>query len=145
MSKIYSWASPGTSKAKPISPGKEVNRVNNTWVVMKGAPSIGTRSLADGAYDLSTWGVPGTFTKVHAGSGLYFATDAGTELVLKQKANVSGRVMQKGFTTAGIIPHMKALGHVTLQRSYPGEAHALMAMDMIENLYKQRWRRISSC
>ena len=63
---------------------------------MKGAPTSGTRSLADSAYDLSTWGAPGTFNKVHAGNGLYFAANAGTELMLKQKANVHGRVMQKG-------------------------------------------------
>ena len=103
---------------------------------MKGAPTSRTRSLADGAWNFSTLTGPGVYRKVHAGKGFYFATDFATDETLKTKANVRGRCSTKDFHSAGPIEGMPGLGHVTMQRSYPDEATAFIAMDMLESVYK---------
>jgi hypothetical protein len=137
-SQVSDWAKSSSRTAAALSPTKGKVRGNPYWVIMKGGATNNTRSLADGAYDVSTWGQPGNFVKVHAGKGHYFATAAGTELTLKKAAKVSGRVMGKSFKTGGVLPGREDLGHVTLQRTYPSEDLAYIAMGMLEEHYRRK-------
>lgn len=127
-----------SSTAAALSPTKGQNRTSAIGVVMEGGATTGTRSMADGAYDMSTWGKPGNFAKVHARRGLYFATAASTELALKKAANASGRVMVKNFDAAGILPGRPDLGNITLQRTYSSEDLAYGAMDILEDHYRRK-------